>query len=94
MSKKGRKSVASGILNDLEGESMEEGCYLVFYDFKEKTSLYFYKNLEVIQGELKDGSRIQKSVVQCRMLKTARAIERLCGHYGAQALLFRAERLY
>ena len=93
MSKKGRKSVASGILNDLEGESMEEGCYLVFYDFKEKTSLYFYKNLEVIRGKLQDGERIQKSVVQCRMLKTARAIRKLCGHYGAESLIFRAERL-
>jgi hypothetical protein len=85
--------VVLGGLEDLEGESTEEGCYLVFYDFKAKPSLYFYKSLEVIQGKLQDGVRIQKSVVQCRMLKTARAIEKLCGHYGAQALLFRAERL-
>lgn len=93
MSRRGRRTIASEILEGLEEESTEEGCYLVFYDFKVKPSLYFYKSLEVIQGKLQDGAKIQRSVVQCRMLKTARAIEKLCGHYGAKALVYRAERL-
>lgn len=93
MSKRGRRSIASGILEDLEGESTEEGCYLVIYDFKVKPSLYFYKNLQVIQETLGDGVRIQVSVIRCRKLKTARAVEKLAGHYKADALVFRAEPL-
>lgn len=93
MSKKGRRSIASGILEDLEDESTEEGCYLVIYDFKKKPSLYFYKNLQVIQGVLGDGVRIQVSIIQCRMLKTARAVEKLARRYEADVLVFRAEPL-
>lgn len=91
MSKKGRRSIASGILEDLEDESTEEACYLVIYDFKEKPSLYFYKNLQVIQESLGDGVRIQASVIQCKMLKTARAVEKLARRYKADALVFKAE---
>lgn len=93
MSKKGRgrRTIASKILEDLKDESMEEAGYLVVYDFRAKPSLYFYKNFEVIQKTLGDGVRIQKSVIQCKYMRTAKAIERLATHYDAQALVFRAE---
>lgn len=91
MSKRGRRSIASKILETLEGVSTEKALYLVIYDFKAKPSLYFYKNLEVIFKVTQDGERIQMSVLQCRMLKTARAIEQLATHYKAQALVFKVE---
>ena len=93
MSGRGRRTIASRILEDLEDVDEEEDCFLVFYDFKGKASFYFYKNLQVIQEELQDGVKVQKSVIQCRMLKTARAIEKLAEHYKADALVYRAEPL-
>lgn len=93
MSTRGRKTIASRILEDLKGESTEEACYLVLYDFKKKTSLYFYKNLHVIQETLGDGVRIQASVIQCKYARTSKAIEKLAEHYGAQVLVFKAEPL-
>jgi len=90
---RGKKTIASRILTSLEGEPDERGNFLVFYDFTGKASLYFYKNLQIIQAELKDGKRIQKSVIECKRLRTVRAIAQLAKHYKAQVLLYRAEAL-
>lgn len=88
---RGRRSIASRILEDLKVESTEEANYLVLYDFKGKISNYFYKNLEVIQETLGDGVKLQKSVIQCKRLRTACAIEQLAKQYKADVLVFRAE---
>ena len=90
---RGKKTIASRILKDLEDESDEEGTFLVFYDFNTRATTVFYKNLEEIRRTLGDGERLQKSVIQCRKLRTARAIEKLAEHYKADVLLFRAEAL-
>lgn len=87
----GKKSLAQKILEDLEDEEDEEGGYLICYDFKEKPRTPFYTNLERLFSSLEDGSLIQKSVVSCRRLKTVQAVNRLAKHYGAEALIFRAE---
>lgn len=91
MSKRGRRTVASEVLEELGEEIIGEGCYLVFYDFQVKPSFYFYKNLQIIQDTLGDGVRIQSSVMQCSKLKTARAIEKLAKRYEAKVLVFKAE---
>ena len=90
---RGKRTIASKILEDLKDENDEIGNFLVLYDFKGKASFYFYKNLKAIREELHDGERIQKSVVQCNRLKPARAIEKLAKYYKADILLFRAEPL-
>lgn len=90
---RGKKTIASRILASLETETDEKGVFLVFYDFTGKASFYFYKNLKIIQETLEDGEKIQKSVLQCKRLKTARAIQQLAKHYKADVLLYRAEPL-
>ena len=91
MGKRGRPSTADKILDDLD--DTEEDNFLVLYDFSSKPSLYFYKNVKIIQEKLEDGVRIQASVYQCRLLKTARAIDKLARHYGANCLVFRVESI-
>lgn len=91
--KRARRSTASKILRDLKEESMEEGCYLVLYDFQVHPQPAFYRNLEEIQGELQDGERIQRSVVQCKYARTAKAIKALCTHYKAEALIFKVMKV-
>jgi len=94
--RRGRRSIASMILEDLKDERylfVEEGCFLVLYDFSGKISNYFYKNLDVIRDTLGDGVRVQKSVIQCKSLRTARAVERLAKRYKAEVLVFSAKPL-
>lgn len=88
---RGRETIASEILGALKDEGDEEGPFLVFYDFNTRATTVFYKNLEEIRATLEDGERIQKSVVKCTKLRTARAIKKLAEHYKADVLLFRVE---
>ena len=79
--------MAAHIFEDLEDMEDLEGRYLVIYDFAqsagESTHHGFFRNLNRIL-EMGDGRRVQKSVIDCRRLKTARAIEALCKHYQAR----------
>ena len=90
---RGRETIASKILKDLSDENDEEGNFLVFYDFKTRATTVFYKNLEDIRKTLGDGEKIQKSVIQCKFARTAKAIKKLAEHYKANVLLYRAEPL-
>ena len=87
---RGSESLASSILRTTE-DTNETGDFLVFYDFKTRATAVFYTNLKKIQHELQDGVRIQKSVIQCKKLCTARAIKKLAEHYKADVLLFKVE---
>lgn len=89
---RGKKTIAREIIEALEEES-DEGNFLVLYDFTGKISNYYYKNLKVILETFGDGEWIQKSVIQCKFARTARAIKKLAEHYEAQVLIFRAELL-
>ncbi len=90
---RGRRSIASRILEHLKDESMEEECFLVLYDFSGKISNYFYRNLNLIRDTLGDGVSVQKSAIQCKYARTMRAIEQLAKHYGAEVLIFKVEPL-
>jgi len=90
--KRGRQSIASKILEDLD-DTHEEASFLVCYDFRARANLPFYKNLEIIIRETQDGIRVQKSLIKCKKLRTAQAIKRLVEHYDASALLFKIEEL-
>ena len=84
---RGRKTIASKILEGLEDLEDKQGNWLVLYDFKqaagEVTSHSFFKNLNRIL-DMGDCIRVQRSVIECMQLKTARAIEALCLHYSAR----------
>ena len=83
----GRKTITAHIFEDLQDLEDSEGHWLVLYDFAqaagEVTPHGFFRNLNRILA-MGDSIRIQKSVIACRRLKTARAIEALCHHYGAR----------
>ncbi len=87
------KTIAYGILLELEDESDEEGNFLVLYDFKKNPSQYFYRNLHRIFEALEDGELIQASTIECKRLKTAQATRNLAKRYKADVLLYRAEPL-
>jgi len=90
---RGKKTIASEILKDLEDYRDEEGNFLVLYDFTRRATSTFYTNLKTIRNELQDGVRIQKSAMNCKRLLTAQAIKKLAEHYKANVLLFRIESL-
>lgn len=84
----GRKTVVQHIYEGL-GEDFkdEESCFLLLYDFELKAGQTihhnFFTNLQRILDR-GDGRRVQRSVLECGRLKTARAIEALAGHYGVR----------
>lgn len=89
--KRGKRTKASKILEDLKDLEDDARGYLVMYDLKGHPSEYFYKNLHRIMDTQGDGERIQASVIQCTHYKTAKAIHALGKDYGAHVLIFRAE---
>ena len=88
---RGKKTIASKILLELKDEGDEVGNFLVLYDFKENPSKYFYRNLNRIYEALEDGERILVSTIECKRLKTARAVKNLAKRYKADVLLYSAE---
>jgi len=85
MDRRGRKTVAQHIFDEIGDNYDEEGLYLVIYDFElqagETTHHGFFRNLKRIMDR-GDGLRVQRSVIECKSLRTARAIELLCRHYS------------
>ena len=82
-----RKSLAEDLLNQFEEED-KEGDFLVIYDFPGKTKAEFYHNLKRIFAAQADGGLVQRSVVHCCKLKTAKSAKALAAHYGAKTLLY------
>ena len=71
----------------------DEGFYLVVYDFdlpdsKARIPTRFFTNLNRIMRKLDDGNRVQYSVVECALRKTAEAIKLLATHYNATAKIY------
>ncbi len=83
----GRKTITAHIFEDLQDLEDSEGHWLVLYDFAqaagEVTPHGFFTNLNRIL-DMGEAIRVQKSVIECRRLKSARAIEALCRYYGAR----------
>lgn len=93
-----RKSHADKILEGLEDIEDAEGPYLVLYDFNQPSGTHithrFYDNLKRITQRLGDGRRIQLSVIECKMLRTAKAIKALCKRFNVRSVfIYRAEKI-
>jgi len=84
----GRKTIAAQILDELVEFKDSEGHFLIVYDFASKigetTHQNFFTNLHRIMEELGDGLRVQRSIIECKHGRTAKAISALCEHYGAR----------
>lgn len=92
MKKRGRRSRAEIIVNELKDDN-EEGCFLVFYDLPGKISNTFWINLNKLRGHYEDGESIQASVIKCRRRVTAMAIKELANYYDANVMVFKGEEV-
>lgn len=83
-----RKSHADQIIEELEDLEDAEGNFLIIYDFERKTGNpthhSFFTNVNRILQKLGDGERVQYSTIECKRLKTVRAIELLAKRFNAR----------
>jgi len=80
----GRESKAKKAIETAEDGEDGEGIFWVIYDFEgTRNPSKFYRNLAYVLGRYA-GERIQKSVVEMRSLRGARAVEALALSYGAK----------
>jgi len=91
----GRKSLAEIIHERVkEGHEEERGTWLVLYDFKRmKASTKFWKNVNRVENLVNGGSMIQYSVFRTNSKRGAMTVLRLAKHYGAEAVMYRAEMM-
>ena len=91
----GRRSLAEKIYMRVEEDHEEEkGTWLVLYDFKGmKPSTKFWNNMRRVMDLVDGGSLIQYSVFRTESKRGAVTVLRLAKHYGAEAILYRAERM-
>ncbi len=72
---------------------MEEGTWLVLYDFKGiKPSTKYWTNLNRIIKIAGGGSLVQYSVFTTEDKRAAAAAKRLAKHYGAETIVYKVEK--
>lgn len=91
----GRKSLAEKYYEQVEKDYEEErGTWLVLYDFKGmKANSKFWANMKRVEDLVDGGSLIQYSVFTTASKRGATTVLRLAEHYGAETILYRAERM-
>jgi len=91
----GRRSLAEKFYEQVERDYEEEGgTWLVLYDFKGvKADGKFWTNMKRVENLVDGGSLIQYSVFTTASKRGAITVLRLVGHYGGEAILYRAERM-
>jgi len=91
----GRKSLAEKYYVQVEEDYEEErGTWLVLYDFKGmKANSKFWINMKRVEDLVDGGSLIQYSVFKTASKRGAITVLRLAEHYGAETILYRAERM-
>ena len=91
----GRKSLAEKIYMQVEEDYEEDrGTWLVLYDFKGiKANSKFWINIKRVENLVDGGSLIQYSVFTTASKRGAITVLRLAKHYGAETILYRAERM-
>jgi len=88
-----RESKASRAIEVAEDGDDEEGVFWVVYDFEgSRNPSKFYRNLEKVMAKYV-GERIQKSVVEMRSLRGARAVGALARSYGAKVRLAKVQEI-
>ena len=91
----GRKSLAEKIYMQVEEDYEEDReTWLVLYDFKGiKANSKFWINIKRVENLVDGGSLIQYSVFTTVSKRGAITVLRLAKHYGAETILYRAERM-
>ena len=91
----GRKSLAEKIYEQVkEKHEEEEGTWLVLYDFMgTKANTKFWTNIKRVEELVNGGSLIQYSAFTTNSKRGAITVQRLAKHYGAETVLYRAEKM-
>jgi len=91
----GRKSLAEKYYEQVKNNHEEErGTWLVLYDFKEmKANTKFWTNMKRVNDLVNGGSLIQYSAFTTNSKIGAITVFRLAQHYGAETVLYRAEKM-
>lgn len=88
-----RRSRGEEAIETAEDGDDGEGVFWVVYDFEgTRNPSKFYRNLAYVLGRYA-GERIQKSVIEMRSLRGARAVEALALSYGAKVQVARVEKV-
>lgn len=91
----GRKSLAEIIYERVKEDHEEErGTYLVLYDYKgKKANSTFWDNMKRVENLVNGGSLIQYSVFRTTSKIGAVVVQKLAEHYGAETILYSAEKI-
>jgi len=91
----GRKSLAEKYYEQVKKSHEEEsGTWLVLYDFREmKANTKFWTNMKRVEELVNGGSLIQYSAYTTDSKRGAITVHLLAEHYGADTVLYRAERI-
>ena len=89
----GRKSLAEKYLDEVPDGEVEEGTWLVMYDFGSKPNPRFWSNLRRLNDLVGESSMVQYSVFMTRSRRGAIVANKLARHYGAQVDVFKGERV-
>ena len=89
----GRISLAKKFYEETENIRLEEGTWLVLYDFKGiKPSTKFWTNLHRLIKISGEGSLIQHSVFTTKDKRAATVAKKLAEHYGAEIIVYKVEK--
>ncbi|MBA7490014.1 hypothetical protein ES702_00548 [subsurface metagenome] len=92
-----KKSIADKIIEELDTEDSEGPFILMYYLPRPKGKAIhpgFWRNLNRLFTKLEDGKRIQRSVIKCKMLRTAMAIKALAERFEARdVVIYRVQRI-
>ena len=91
----GRKSLAEKYYEQVKKSHEEEvGTWLVLYDFRGmKANSNFWTNIKRVEELVEGGSLIQYSAFTTESRRGAITVHMLAEHYGAETVLYRAERI-
>jgi len=89
----GRKSIAEIFYEEVKKDYEEKtGSWIVVYDFmRMKANSNFWANITRVKNLVGEGSLIQNSVYKTPSKRGAITVLRLARHYGAEAIMYRAE---
>ena len=90
----GRKSLAEKLYEETENIAMEDGTWLVLYDFKGiKPTTRYWTNLNRLIKIAGGGSLVQYSVFTPKDRRVAVVANKLAMHYGAETIVYKVEKV-
>ena len=89
----GRKSIADKYYEETP-EYVEEGTWLIVYDFGSKPNPRFWSNLKKLLTLVDAGSVVQYSVLKMTSKRGMISAVKIARHYGANVMVFKGEEKF